>query len=45
MYEDDKQSKKEFDYHESNNNKKNHIGNDDSMSRYIYVCTLFKKAI
>ena len=30
--------KESFKYHESNNNKKNNIENDDFMSRYIYVC-------
>ena len=36
MYElDDEQSKRDFYYHE--NNKKNKIENDNSMSRYTYV--------
>ena len=30
-------SKREFHYYESNNNKKNNIENDVSMSRYMYV--------
>ena len=38
MYKwDDEQSKREFYYHESNNNKITNIENDDSMSRYTYV--------
>ena len=41
MYElDVEQSKREFYYHESDNNMKNNIENDDSMSRVCKVCCL-----
>ena len=35
---DDEQSKRMFYYYESNDNKNNNIENNDSLSRYIYVC-------
>ena len=38
MYElDNKQSKREFYYHESKNNKNNNIENDNSLLSYTYV--------
>ena len=44
MYEsDDEQSKGEFYYHESNN-QKNNIENDDSMLRYTYVSYVVKNS-
>ena len=40
MYESD--NLKECYYHESNNNKKNNIENDDFISRYVYLYVFYK---
>ena len=46
MYEsDDEQSKREFYYHESNNNMNYNIENDDFVSRYIRMYGMLVKKV